>query len=248
MQTQLPDAARHALRAASPVLGRFLGLLGIAVFFGLANLAAAEPATPLSPALGVVPRSTGNGRERAVFAGGCFWGVQAVFQHTLGVTRAVSGYAGGTKASPSYEQVSSGGTGHAESVEITFDPNQISFRRLLRIYFSVAHDPTQLNRQVPDEGTQYRSEIFATSDAQQREAEATIGELDRAHVFPRPIVTKVGPLQAFYPAEPYHQNYATLHPDSLYIAAYDLPKVANLKKLYPEFYREQAVLVDAGQQ
>ena len=135
-----------------------------------------------------------------------------------------------------------------KSVEITFDPNQISFRRLLQIYFSVAHDPTQLNRQDPDEGTQYRSEIFATSDAQQREAEATIGELDKAHVFPRPIVTKVEPLQAFYPAEPYHQNYATLHPDSLYIAVYDLPKIANLKKLYPEFYRAQAVLVDAGQQ
>lgn len=248
MPTQSPDAASCALRAAIPALGRFIGLLGIAVFFGLANLAAAEPATPLSPTLGVVPQPTGNGSERAVFAGGCFWGVQAVFQHTLGVTRAVSGYAGGTKASPSYEQVSSGRTGHAESVEITFDPNQISFRRLLQIYFSVAHDPTQLNRQDPDEGTQYRSEIFATSDAQQREAEATISELDRAHVFPRPIVTKVEPLQAFYPAEPYHQNYATLHPDSLYIAVYDLPKIANLKKLYPEFYRAQAVLVDAGQQ
>jgi peptide-methionine (S)-S-oxide reductase len=224
MQAHSPDVHRRALRAASPALGRFLGLLGIAVFFCLSNLAAAEPATPLSPTLGVVPQPAGNKSERTVFAGGCFWGVQAVFQHTLGVTRAVSGYAGGTKASPSYEQVSSGRTGHAESVEITFDPSQISFRRLLQIYFSVAHDPTQLNRQDPDEGTQYRSEIFATSDAQQREAEA------------------------IYPAEPYHQNYATLHPDSLYIAVYDLPKIVNLKKLYPESYRAQPVLVDGGQQ
>ncbi|MGQ0444504.1 MAG: peptide-methionine (S)-S-oxide reductase MsrA [Beijerinckiaceae bacterium] len=248
MQSLSPDAACHALRAASSALARFLGLLGIAVFFGLANVAAAEPATPYSPALGTIPQPAGNGGERAVFAGGCFWGVQAVFQHTLGVTRAVSGYAGGTKVSPSYEQVSSGRTGHAESVEITFDPNQISFRRLLQIYFSVAHDPTQLNRQDPDEGTQYRSEIFATSDAQQREAEALIGELDRAHVFPRPIVTKVEPLRAFYPAEPYHQDYATLHPDSLYIAVYDLPKIAKLKKLYPESYRAKALLVDAGKQ
>ncbi|MGH6869350.1 MAG: peptide-methionine (S)-S-oxide reductase MsrA, partial [Methylocella sp.] len=142
----------------------------------------------------------------------------------------------------------SGRTGHAESVEITFDPKQISFGRLLQIYFSVAHDPTQLNRQGPDGGTQYRSEIFATSGAQQTAAKAYIAELDKAHVFPRPIVTKVEPLQAFYPAESYHQDYATLHPDSLYIAAYDLPKIANLKRLYPELYREQAVLVGGGQQ
>jgi peptide-methionine (S)-S-oxide reductase len=159
------------------------------------------------------------------------------------VTSVVSGYAGGTPAAPSYEQVSSGATGHAESVEITFDPKQISYGRLLQIYFSVAHDPTQLNRQGPDGGTQYRSEIFATSDTQQRAAEAYIAELDKAHAFPRRIVTQVERLTAFYPAEPYHQDYATLHPDSPYIAHYDLPKIANLKKLYPEFYREQAVLV-----
>ena len=135
-----------------------------------------------------------------------------------------------------------------KSVEITFDPKQISYGRLLQIYFSVAHDPTQLNRQDPDEGTQYRSEIFATSDAQQRTAEAYIAELDEAHAFPRPIVTRVERLNAFYPAEPYHQDYATLHPGSLYIEAYDLPKIANLKKLYPEFYREQAVLVGGNHQ
>lgn len=248
MQTQSSHVHRHVLRTASAGLGLFLTVLGIAVFFGLTSPAAAESATPTNLPLAGLPGSTPSGIGKVVFAGGCFWGVQAVFQHTLGVTNAVSGYAGGTKASPSYEQVSSGRTGHAESVEITFDPKQISFRRLMQIYFLVAHDPTQLNRQDPDEGTQYRSEIFATSDAQQHDAEATIAELDKAHVFPRPIITKVERLQAFYPAEPYHQNYATLHPDSLYIAVYDLPKIANLKKLYPEVYREQAVLVGGNHQ
>ncbi len=248
MQTQSPQVNRYALRTASIALGLFLTLLGIAVFGSLLNPAAPDPATPISPPRIDVPNASGSATERTVFAGGCFWGVQAVFQHTLGVTSAVSGYTGGTPAAPSYEQVSSGRTGHAESVEITFDPKQISFGRLLQIYFSVAHDPTQLNRQDPDEGTQYRSEIFATSDAQQRAAEAYIAELDKARAFPHPIVTKVEPLQAFYPAESYHQDYATLHPGSLYIAAYDLPKIANLKKLYPEFYREQAVLVGANHQ
>ncbi|MGC2224243.1 MAG: peptide-methionine (S)-S-oxide reductase MsrA [Methylocella sp.] len=248
MQTQSPQVHRNALRTASIALGLFLTVLGTAVFFRLASPAAAQFARPIDPPLADLPNSTGSGTGRAVFAGGCFWGVQAVFQHTKGVTSAISGYAGGTLSAPSYEQVSSGGTGHAEAVEITFDPKQISFGRLLQIYFSVAHDPTQLNRQDPDEGTQYRSEIFATSDTQQRIAEAYIADLDKAHAFPRPIVTKVERLKAFYPAEPYHQDYATLHPDSLYIAAYDLPKIANLKKLYPEFYREQAVLVGGDQQ
>jgi peptide-methionine (S)-S-oxide reductase len=244
MQTKSSHAHRHALRTASTAFWLFLTVLGVAVFFRLASPAAVE----LNPPLADLPNSTASGTGRAVFAGGCFWGVQAVFQHTLGVTSAVSGYAGGTPASPSYEQVSSGRTGHAESVEITFDPKQISYGRLLQIYFSVAHDPTQLNRQDPDEGTQYRSEIFATSDAQQRAAEAYITELDKAHVFASRIVTKVERLKAFYPAESYHQDYATLHPGSLYIAAYDLPKIANLKKLYPEIYREQAVLVGGNQQ
>jgi peptide-methionine (S)-S-oxide reductase len=170
--------------------------------------------------------------------------VQAVFQHTKGVTGAVSGYAGGTLPNPSYTQVSLERTGHAESVEVTFDPKQISFGRLLQIYFSVAHDPTQLNRQGPDEGSQYRSEIFATSKAQQRVAEAYIAELGKAHAFPGPIVTKVEPQRAFYPAEPYHQDYATLHPTSNYIVFNDLPKIENLQKLYPEFYSERPVLVD----
>ena len=203
----------------------------------------AEPATPISPPLTDVQNSSGSGTERAVFAGGCFWGVQAVFQHTNGVTTVVSGFSGGSLPHPSYEQVSSGRTGRARSVEITFDPKQISFGRLLQIYFSVAHDPTHLNRQGPDQGTQYRSEIFATSDAQQLAAEAYIAELEKAHAFAGRIVTRVEPLQAFYPAEPYHQDYATLHPGSSYIMVYDLPKIANLKTLYPELYREQAVLV-----
>ncbi|MGB6175225.1 MAG: peptide-methionine (S)-S-oxide reductase MsrA [Methylocella sp.] len=243
MQTRSSHVRRHALRTASTALGLFLTVLGAAVFFRLASPAAVELAGPINPPLSGLPSSTPSGTGRAVFAGGCFWGVQAVFQHTLGVTSAVSGYAGGTPAAPSYEQVSSGATGHAESVEITFDPKQISYGRLLQIYFSVAHDPTQLNRQGPDGGTQYRSEIFAASDAQRRAAETYIAELEKARVFPRPIVTKVERLKAFYPAESYHQDYATLHPDSPYIARYDLPKIANLKKLYPEFYREQAVLV-----
>ena len=206
----------------------------------------AETATPINPPLADVQGSLG-GPQRAVFAGGCFWGVQAVFQHTKGVTNAVSGYAGGTLPGPSYEQVSSGRTGHAEAVEITFDPKLISYGRLLQIYFMVAHDPTQLNRQGPDEGTQYRSEIFATSGAQQHAAEATVAELGKAHAFAGKIVTKVEPLQTFYRAEPHHQNYATLHPSSPYVAVYDLRKIANLKKLYPEIYREQAVLVGDNQ-
>jgi peptide-methionine (S)-S-oxide reductase len=213
-----------------------------------AHQAGAQTATRIDPPLNDVPPSTSVATERAVFAGGCFWGVQAVYQHTLGVTSAVSGYAGGTVPNPSYRQVSSGRTGHAESVAVTFNPNQISFGRLLQIYFSVAHDPTQLNRQGPDQGTQYRSEIFATSEAQRNVAEAYIAELGKAHAFPRPIVTKVEPLEAFYPAESYHQDYATFHPDSGYIIINDLPKIENLQKLYPEFYRERPVLVsDTGQ-
>lgn len=186
--------------------------------------------------------------EKAVLAGGCFWGVQAVFQHTKGVMNAISGYAGGMLASPSYEEVSTGRTGHAEAVEITFDPTEISYEHLLRIYFTVAHDPTQLNRQGPDEGTQYRSMIFATSDAQRQAAEAAIDELNKTHAFPEKIVTKVQPLQAFYPAEPYHQNYATLHPGNPYIVVYDLPKLARLKKLYPDNYRERALLASDSHQ
>jgi len=184
--------------------------------------------------------------EVAVFSGGCFWGVQGVFQHVKGVRQAVSGYAGGSKLTADYETVSTGRTGHAESVQVSFDPSVVSYGTLLRIFFSVAHDPTQLDRQSPDVGTQYRSNIFTTSDAQKRVAQAYIQQLDQAGVFGRPIVTRIDPLQGFYPAESYHQDYATLHPDSGYIAFYDLPKLRNLERLYPERYRADPVLVYAS--
>ena len=187
-----------------------------------------------------------DGLQTAVVAGGCFWGVQGVFQHTAGVVNAISGYAGGAKSTADYEMVSTGTTGHAESVEIKFNPKQISYGKILQIYFSVAHDPTQLNRQGPDSGTQYRSEIFTTNDEQKKIAEAYIAQLDGAKVFNKPIVTKVGPLDAFYPAEGYHQDYLTLHPNQPYIAYNDIPKVENLKKLFADNYIEKPTLVSAS--
>jgi peptide-methionine (S)-S-oxide reductase len=192
------------------------------------------------------PAAQAGGLQTAVLAGGCFWGVQAVFQHTKGVTKAVSGYAGGSKESANYETVSSGRTGHAESVEVTFDPSVISYGTILQIYFSVAHDPTELDRQGPDEGPQYRSQIFATTDAQAKLATGYIAQLDHAGAFKQPIVTKVGALTAFYPAEGYHQDYATLHPSNLYIVYNDLPKIENLKRLFPDRYRPTPVLVTAS--
>ncbi|HEY1797117.1 MAG TPA: peptide-methionine (S)-S-oxide reductase MsrA [Stellaceae bacterium] len=183
--------------------------------------------------------------EVAVLAGGCFWGVQGVFQHVDGVTSAVSGYAGGSKNTAEYETVSTGSTGHAESVQITFDPHRISYGRILQIYFSVAHDPTELNFQGPDHGTQYRSAIFPTGAEQARVAEAYIAQLDKAHAFPAPIVTKIEPGEAFYPAEAYHQNYLTLHPTQPYIAINDIPKIEALKQLFPGAYRDTPVLVAA---
>ncbi|HXC29326.1 MAG TPA: peptide-methionine (S)-S-oxide reductase MsrA [Stellaceae bacterium] len=181
--------------------------------------------------------------ETVVLAGGCFWGVQGVFQHVDGVTSAVSGYAGGNKNTAEYETVSTGSTGHAESVQITFDPHRISYGRILQIYFSVAHDPTELNYQGPDHGTQYRSAIFPQSAEQARVAAAYIAQLGSARVFSAPIVTKIEPDKTFYPAEAYHQNYLTLHPDQPYIAFNDLPKVAALKQLFPALYRDTPVLV-----
>jgi peptide-methionine (S)-S-oxide reductase len=181
--------------------------------------------------------------ETIVLAGGCFWGVQGVFQHVDGVQRAVSGYAGGKAGHPNYEQVSTGATGHAESVAVTFDPKKISLGEILRIYFSVAHDPTEVDRQGPDEGTQYRSEIFAADPAEAKFARDYIAELDAAKVYPRPIATKVETGAAFYPAEGYHQNYATLHPEQPYIAYNDLPKIENLKRLFPARYRAKPTLV-----
>jgi peptide-methionine (S)-S-oxide reductase len=177
-----------------------------------------------------------SGEQTAVVAGGCFWGIQAVFQHVKGVKNATSGYSGGDVKTAQYEIVSTGETGHAESVKITYDPAQVTYGELLRVFFSVAHDPTQLNRQGPDVGTQYRSVIFYGNDEQKKIAEGYIAQLDKAKVFPRAIVTQIVPLKAFYPAEAYHQNYAALHPDQLYIVYNDAPKVAHLRQEFPELY------------
>ncbi|MGD0545912.1 MAG: peptide-methionine (S)-S-oxide reductase MsrA [Candidatus Acidiferrales bacterium] len=177
-----------------------------------------------------------KGQEKIVVAGGCFWGIQAVFQHVKGVSSATSGYAGGTVKNPSYEEVSTGETGHAESVEIVYDPSKITLGQLLKVFFSVAHDPTELNRQGPDVGTQYRSVIFFTSQDQQRIAQAYVQQLDQAKVFSQPIVTQIVPFKAFYRAEDYHQNYAAEHPTNPYIAMFDLPKVKNLQQQFPGLY------------
>ena len=175
-------------------------------------------------------------KQTAVIAGGCFWGIQAVFQHVKGVIDATSGYSGGAASTAEYELVGSGDTGHAESVKITYDASQITYGQLLRVFFSVAHDPTELNRQGPDTGSQYRSSIFYGSDEQKRIAEAYIAQLDQAKIFPRPIVTQVVPLKGFYAAEGYHQNYATLHPGDPYIVFNDAPKVAHLRQQFPDLY------------
>jgi peptide-methionine (S)-S-oxide reductase len=177
-----------------------------------------------------------KGQSALVLAGGCFWGIQAVFQHVKGVSSATSGYSGGTAKNPDYEQISSGTTGHAESVQIVYDPSQITLGQLLKVFFSVATDPTELNRQGPDSGTQYRSAIFFTTPDQQRIAQAYIAQLNLAKVFSGPIVTQIAPLKAFYRAEDYHQNYATSHPDNPYIATFDLPKVQHLQQQFPNLY------------
>lgn len=215
-------------RLACLLLGSILGTT--------ACTAKASPAAPLpAPAIDA-PRAATAGKQTVVVSGGCFWGVQAVFQHVKGVINATSGYAGGSAKTAEYEIVSTGETGHAESVQVVFDPSQITYGELLRVFFSVVHDPTQLNRQGPDEGTQYRSAIFYTSDEQKRITDAYIAQLDQANVFSHRIVTQVGPLQAFYPAEAYHQNYATLHPNQPYIVFNDAPKVAHLKQEFPNLY------------
>jgi peptide-methionine (S)-S-oxide reductase len=233
-----------------PGLGKILmllatGALVLAALY-LGPQAAAEKTVTLPAAAAQVTAglaASTQTQETVVFAGGCFWGVQAVFQHTKGVLNAVSGYAGGKAADANYDTVSRGATGHAESVQVTFDPNQVSYVQLLQIYFAVAHDPTQLNQQFPDTGPQYRSAVFTTTAAQQQITERYIAQLESAHIFHSKIVTQLAALQGFYPAEKYHQNYATLHPDAPYIARYDLPKVANLKSTMPALFREQAVLV-----
>ncbi|SMQ31057.1 peptide-methionine (S)-S-oxide reductase [Pseudomonas helmanticensis] len=184
--------------------------------------------------------------ETAVFAGGCFWGVQGVFQHVKGVQKAVSGYAGGAANTAEYERVSEGDTGHAESVQVTFDPTQVSYGSLLQIYFSVAHNPTELNRQGPDSGTQYRSALFPVNADQQKVAQAYIAQLDAAHAYSKPIVTKLESYNGFYPAEDYHQDFLTEHPSYPYIVINDMPKVANLKQVFAQRYQEKPVLVKDG--
>lgn len=209
----------------------FASLLGATACNAKANPSAAVPA-PLVDA----PRAASAGQQTAVISGGCFWGIQAVFQHVKGVISATSGYAGGAAKTAEYETVSTGETGHAESVQIVYDPSQITYGELLRVFFSVAHDPTQLNRQGPDEGTQYRSSIFYLNDEQRRIGQAYIAQLGQAKIFSRPIVTQVVPLQAFYPAEAYHQNYAALHPNQPYIVINDAPKVEHLRQEFPDLY------------
>jgi peptide-methionine (S)-S-oxide reductase len=220
-----------------------IGALAIAAFTVAPSLAAEDAVVIPAPAADA--QAPGN-IQTAVIAGGCFWGVQGVFQHTAGVINAVSGYAGGTKATADYSTVSGGNTGHAESVEIKFDPMKISYGKILQIFFSVAHDPTQLNRQGPDSGTQYRSAIFTTSDEQKKVADAYIAELNAAKVYKKPIVTKVSALEGFFPAEAYHQDYLTLHPSQPYIAYNDIPKVENLKKIFADIYLEKPTLVSSA--
>ncbi len=206
-------------------------LLGVTACNAKASPAAAVPAPAVDAA-----RAKDTGRQTAVLSGGCFWGIQAVFQHVKGVVSATSGYSGGSKNTAEYEIVSTGETGHAESVQVVYDPAQITYGELLRVFFSVAHDPTELNRQGPDTGTQYRSSIFFANDEQKKIAEAYIMQLDQAKVFPRRIVTQVVPLKAFYPAEDYHQNYAALHPNQPYIMFNDAPKVEHLRQQFPDLY------------
>ena len=220
-----------------------IGALAITAFAIVPSRAAEDAVVIPAPA---VDAKAADGIQTVVVAGGCFWGVQGVFQHTSGVVSAVSGYAGGSKMTADYTTVSTGTTGHAESVEIKYDPKKVSYGKLLQIFFSVAHDPTQLNRQGPDSGTQYRSAIFTTSDEQKQVADAYIAQLNAAKVYGKPIVTKVGPLQGFFPAEAYHQDYLTLHPNQPYIAYNDIPKVENLKKLFAENYTEKPALVSSA--
>lgn len=231
----LPVTARRSLLAAM--------LLLPALAAGLWNLPAGAQEAPVEippPATDLAESGTS---ATAIFAGGCFWGVQGVFQHVTGVTRAVSGYSGGAAETATYEQTGSGTTGHAETVQVTYDPSVVSYGELLQIYFSVAHNPTQLNYQGPDHGTQYRSTIFPVTEEQAELAAAYIDQLDETGRFEGPIVTTIEPFEAFYPAEQYHQDFLTLNPTWPYIVHHDLPKIAALKALFPQAYRDEPVLV-----
>lgn len=217
----------------------FLVLAGLAI--RSYSVASEAPRALPTPAVDVPPGQATS--AVVVLAGGCFWGVQGVFQHVKGVTGAVSGYAGGDKRTAEYDKVSAGGTAHAESVQVTFDPRQVSYGRLLQVFFSVAHDPTELNRQGPDTGTQYRSAIFPSDAEQAAVAKAYIAQLDQARAFRKAIVTRIEPDPTFYPAEAYHQDFLTRNPTHPYIVVNDLPKVAGLKRLFPDLYRAAPVLV-----
>jgi peptide-methionine (S)-S-oxide reductase len=214
---------------------------------GWACRVAAEAIDKAIPAPAVdVPAAEAAGPQTAVLAGGCFWGLQGMFEHVQGVTKVVAGYSGGSKETARYEIVGTERTGHAESVEITFDPKRITYGQLLRLYFSVAHDPTELNRQGPDSGPSYRSAIFFSSPAQERVARAYVAQLDKAKVFARPIVTKLEPLKGFYPAEDYHQDFLIHNPTYPYIVRNDLPKITALKRVYPDLYRDAPVMLSGG--
>ncbi|MFC4275084.1 peptide-methionine (S)-S-oxide reductase MsrA [Achromobacter aloeverae] len=221
--------------------GAALGLAAVLLAPQLSARAAEQAVAIAAPAMD--EPASGASSETAVFAGGCFWGVQGVFQHVKGVTRAVSGYAGGQAATAHYEIVSEGRSGHAESVQVTYDPRQISYGKLLQIYFSVAHDPTQLNRQGPDTGTQYRSALFPSSPMQHKVAEAYIAQLNRSGVYRKAIVTTLEDGKTFYPAEAYHQDFMEHNPDYPYIVYNDLPKVKNLQAMFGDLYRDKPVLV-----
>ncbi|AYG67459.1 MULTISPECIES: peptide-methionine (S)-S-oxide reductase MsrA [unclassified Rhizobium] len=238
------------IRSFSARVARFAGLTAVAVLLGgvalqFTGLSSAEDARAI-PAPGMDEKAGSSATETAVLAGGCFWGVQGVFQHVNGVISATSGYTGGSKDAAHYEMVSGGDTGHAESVRIVFDPRKISYGHLLQIYFSVAHDPTELNYQGPDSGTQYRSAIFPTSQSQADIAKAYIDQLNHAKAFDAAIVTKIEPARQFYAAENYHQDFLTTHPTYPYIVINDLPKIKNLQHLFPSDYRAEPVLVTAS--
>ena len=231
-----------AMQNSGRTLFSVLARLPLCALLWSTTVSADEAAVEIPPPAFDMPMVTA-GTETAVLAGGCFWGVQGVFQHVKGVSNAVSGYAGGAGYTAHYEVVGSGLSGHAEAVKITYDPRQISYGQLLQIYFSVAHNPTELNRQGPDSGSQYRSTIFVTNAAQQQVATRYIAQLNKATLFPSPIVTTIETGKTFYPAETYHQNFMTLHPTHGYILQNDLPKLANLQRLFGSYYREKPVLV-----
>lgn len=237
--TLSPSSARKSRRPIASVAAALLLLTGVSAAW---HAHSADGAVVIAAPVLDNPKAAGA-EQTIVLSGGCFWGVQGVFEHVRGVRRAVAGYAGGARSTAQYETVSTGTTGHAESVQVSFDPAQVSLGEILQVFFSVVQDPTQLNRQGPDTGTQYRSEIFYSDAHQKQIAEAYIAQLNQAHVFPRPIVTRVDAMTGFYPAEDYHQDYLTHHPNQPYIVYNDLPKVENLKRLFPAYYVGQPVLV-----